>query len=123
MTENPTWMRGFLAGCLNKAPATEIHRLADRRKNELLPEQDSELKYYQGAVLAACGEKQIAYDFCARRWRRIIARTRRLQSDPLLAACTGTRISGRLCRRRRNARRNLAVEAQRDSVNAHRAGG
>ena len=63
MTANPTWMREFLQGCLNKAPAAEIHRLAEPAQNDLLPEQDSELKYYQGTLLAACGEKKIAYVF------------------------------------------------------------
>jgi serine/threonine protein kinase len=48
MTANPTWMRDFLQVCLNKAPGTEVHRLAESAQNELLPETDSELKYYQG---------------------------------------------------------------------------
>src|ERR1019366_8040406 len=46
MTENPMWLRGLLQACLNKAPATEVHRLAELAENELLPEQDAELKYY-----------------------------------------------------------------------------
>jgi serine/threonine protein kinase len=85
MTNNSMWMRGLLQACLNKAPETEIHRLAQLAENELLPEQDSELKYYQGAVLASCGEKQIAYDFLRKAVAENYCAHQALQADPLLA--------------------------------------
>ncbi len=85
MTENSIWMRALLQACLNKAPATEVHRLAEVAQNELLPEQDSELKYYQGTVLAACGEKQIAYLFLRKAVAENYCAYQALQSDPLLA--------------------------------------
>jgi hypothetical protein len=53
----------LLQACLNKAPKTEIRRLAELAENQLLPKPDPEDKYYQGAILAACGEPQIAYVF------------------------------------------------------------
>jgi serine/threonine protein kinase/tetratricopeptide (TPR) repeat protein len=89
MTENPTWMRGLVEACLNKAPAAEIHRLAEQAENELLPKEDPELKYLQGAVLAACGEKQIAYKFLSQAVARNYCAHQALQSDPLLAAVRG----------------------------------
>jgi hypothetical protein len=84
MTKNSMWLPGFLQACLNKAPASEIHRLAELAKNELLPEQDSELKYHQGAILAACGEKQIADDFLRKAVAENYCAHQALQSDPLL---------------------------------------
>jgi eukaryotic-like serine/threonine-protein kinase len=89
MTANSMWMRGLLQACLNKAPETEVHRLAELAQNELLPEQDSELKYYQGAVLAACGEKQIAFDFLRKAVAENYCARQALQSDPLLASVRG----------------------------------
>jgi|CZKY01.1.fsa_nt_gi serine/threonine protein kinase len=89
MTENSTWMRGLLQACLNKAPETEVHRLAELAQNELLPEQDSELKYSQGAVLAACGEKQIAYAFLRKAVAENYCARQALLSDPLLAGVRG----------------------------------
>jgi eukaryotic-like serine/threonine-protein kinase len=89
MPENSTWMRGPLLACLNKAPATEVHQLAELAENELLPEQDSELKYYQGALLAACGEKQIAYAFLRKAVSENYCAHQALQSDPLLASVRG----------------------------------
>jgi TolB-like protein/Tfp pilus assembly protein PilF len=86
MTENPMWMRSFLQACLAKAPAPELHRLAEQAKTELLPEQDSELKYYQGTLLAACGETQTASAFLQAAVQGKYCASDALQSDPLLAS-------------------------------------
>ncbi len=89
MTENPTWMRAVLQACLNKAPPTEIHALAKLAENQLLPKQDPELMYHQGALLAACGEKQIAYEFLRKAVAGNYCAHQGLQSDPLLASVRG----------------------------------
>ena len=89
MTDNPTWMKGLLVACLNKAPAAEVKRLAERAQEELLPEQDSELKYYQGAALAACGEKEIAFAFLRKAVAEKYCAREGLEADPLLAGVRG----------------------------------
>jgi serine/threonine protein kinase len=89
MTENPTWMRGLVDACLNKAPAAKIHRLAEQAENDLLPKQDPELKYHQGTLLAACGEKQIAYKFLSEAVAQNYCAYQALQSDPLLLSVRG----------------------------------
>jgi serine/threonine protein kinase/Tfp pilus assembly protein PilF len=86
MTENPMWMRPFLLACLDKAPANEEHRLAELAQNALLPEQNSALKYYEGALLAACGEKQVAFTFLRKAVAQNYCARQALQSDPLLAS-------------------------------------
>jgi eukaryotic-like serine/threonine-protein kinase len=85
MTANPTWMRDFLQVCLDKTRTTEVHQLAERAQKELLPETDSELKYYQGTLLAACGEKEIAYKFLAKAVDEKYCAYQALQGDPLLS--------------------------------------
>jgi TolB-like protein len=89
MTTNPTWMREFLLGCLNKAPAEAIHSLAERAQDDLLWEQDSELKYYQGTILAQCGEKKIAYAFLRKAVEQKYCAAQALVADPLLAEVQG----------------------------------
>jgi len=89
MTKNPMWMRELLQACLNKAPAADLDRLAEAAEKDLLPEQDSELKYYQGAVLASCGEKKIAYEFLRKAVAENYCAHEALQSDPLLAGLRG----------------------------------
>jgi serine/threonine protein kinase/TolB-like protein len=85
MPASPMWMRDVLQACLNKAPQDDIHRLAERAHDELLPETDSELKYYQGAILAACGEKEIGYEFLAKAVDGKYCAYEGLQNDPLLS--------------------------------------
>jgi eukaryotic-like serine/threonine-protein kinase len=85
MTESPVWMRSFLLACLDKAPATDVHRLAETAEHDLLTEQDSELKYYQGTLLAACGEKEIAYTFLRKAVAEKYCAGEALVADPLLA--------------------------------------
>ena len=89
MTTNPTWMRAFLLSCLDREPAKTVHELAARAQNELLSEQDSELKYYQGALLAQCGEKQIAYSFLRKAVEQNYCAYQALQADPLLTSVQG----------------------------------
>jgi len=89
MTQNSMWLPELLQACLNKAPQAEIHRLAENAKATLLSEQDSELKYHQGTIMAACGEKQIAYDFLREAVAENYCAYQALQSDPLLASLRG----------------------------------
>ncbi|MFI5098766.1 MAG: protein kinase [Candidatus Acidiferrales bacterium] len=89
MTENPMWMRGLVEACLDKAPATDIHRLAERAESELLAKHNPEMKYHQGTILAACGEKQIAFTFLRKAVAENYCAQQALQSDPLLASVRG----------------------------------
>ena len=89
MTENPMWMRGLVEACLAKAPATDIHRMAEQAENELLEKQNPEMKYHQGTLLAACGEKQIAFAFLRQAVAGNYCAHQALQSDPLLAGVRG----------------------------------
>jgi serine/threonine protein kinase/predicted Zn-dependent protease len=89
MTDNPMWMRGMVEACLDKAPAADIHHLAEQAQNELLPKQNPELKFQQGALLVACGEPQIAFAFLRQAVAGNYCAHQALQSDPLLASVRG----------------------------------
>jgi len=85
MTTNPMWMRDLLQACLNKQPHEAVDLLAEQARDRLLAEQDPELKYYQGAVLAHCGEKKTAYAFLRKAVDEKYCAYEALQADPLLA--------------------------------------
>jgi TolB-like protein/tRNA A-37 threonylcarbamoyl transferase component Bud32 len=89
MTENPLWMRAVLQACLNKAPAAEMHHAAETAEKELMAVHNSALKYYEGAVLANCGEKQIAYEFLRKAVEGRYCAHEALLEDPLLAGERG----------------------------------
>ena len=85
MTDNPMWMRGLVEACLAKAPTADIHRMAEQAQSELLARQNPEMKYHQGTLLAACGEKEIAFAFLRKAVAGNYCARQGLQSDPLLA--------------------------------------
>ncbi|HUM04660.1 MAG TPA: protein kinase [Terriglobales bacterium] len=89
MSTNPTWMRDFLLACLNKEPREALDLLGTQARDRLLPEQDSELKYYQGAILAQCGQKKIAYEFLQKAVDESYCAYHALQADPLLSGVQG----------------------------------
>ena len=109
MTQNPTLMGPLLQACLNKAPQTEIHRLAELAENQLLPEQDPELKYKQGAELAACGEKEIAFVFLRKAVAENYCAQQALQSDPLLASVRGDAEFRQIVQAARECQQKFAV--------------
>ncbi len=84
--DNEMWMRGLEEACLSKAPTVEVHRLAESAQSELLAEQDPELKYAQGTVLAYCGEKKIAFAFLRSAVAGNYCAHDALEADPLLAS-------------------------------------
>ncbi|HUM06658.1 MAG TPA: protein kinase, partial [Terriglobales bacterium] len=89
MTTNPTWLRPLLEACVNKAPAEDVRRLAEKAQSDLLLEQDSELKYYQGALFAECGQKDVAFAFLRKAVEENYCAAQALQADPLLANVQG----------------------------------
>jgi serine/threonine protein kinase len=89
MTDNPLWMKGLVEACLNKAPARDIHGLAEAAEKQLLTEQDPESKYSQGTVMAACGEKQIAFTFLRDAVAGNYCAGEAMRADPLLASVRG----------------------------------
>jgi eukaryotic-like serine/threonine-protein kinase len=89
MTANPMWMRDFVRACLNKASVADLHRLAQSAEEQLLPEQDSELKYYQGAVLTACKEREVGYRFLHKAVDEQYCAYEALRQDPLLSDVQG----------------------------------
>jgi eukaryotic-like serine/threonine-protein kinase len=109
MTENPMWMRGLVEECLDKAPATDIHRLAEQAENQLLAKQNPEMKYHQGTILAACGEKEIAFAFLRQAVTGNYCAYQALQSDPLLAGVRGDAEFRRIAQAARECQQKFEV--------------
>jgi eukaryotic-like serine/threonine-protein kinase len=85
MPTNPRYHRDLLEVCLQIRPASEMDRIAHEAESSLGTPGDPEPLYFQGAVLAFCGQKEhavrlltgaIVGNYCA---------YTALQTDPLLA--------------------------------------
>ncbi len=89
MSDSPTWMKAFLQACLENR-AAETDKLGAAAETTLLPEQDSELKYYHGSILAYCGQREVALKFLRRAVEENYCAYTALQTDPLLAKMRGS---------------------------------
>ncbi len=63
--------------------------MAEQAERELLAKQNPEMKYHQGTMLAACGEKEIAFAFLRQAVAGNYCARQGLQSDPLLSDVRG----------------------------------
>ena len=84
MTTNPRYHRDMLEACLQLRPESELDRIAQAAERTSETEKDPELSYFQGSVLAFCGQRDhavrllkaaIDHNYCA---------YSALRSDPLL---------------------------------------
>jgi eukaryotic-like serine/threonine-protein kinase len=96
MTNNPPWLPDLLKACLNGSPTEQINKAASDAESNLLPERDSELKYYQGTLFAYCGRPDTAYKFISKAISENYCATEALQKDPLLNNLRGSAQFGEL---------------------------
>jgi hypothetical protein len=83
VTDSATWMKPFVQACLSNQPG-DGHKIISEAQDKMLAEPDSELKYYQGALLAYCGERDAALKFLHRSIEQHYCSYVALQRDPLL---------------------------------------
>ena len=84
MTANPTWHRDLLESCLAARPDANLDKVASQTERQVMTEPDPEPWYYQGAILAYCGKKEIAYRLIGRAIGQNYCAYGALQSDPML---------------------------------------
>ena len=85
MTGNPTWFRGLLQGCLQLPGGRNMDEETRAAEPELMALRDPELKYYHGAILAYCGETQVAFNLLNAAVAQKYCAYEALDEDPLLA--------------------------------------
>ena len=85
MTGNPTWFRGLLQSCLQVSGARSMDEATQAAEPELMAARDPEMKYYQGAILAYCGETQVAFNLLNAAVAQKYCAYEALDEDPLLA--------------------------------------
>lgn len=85
MTGNPTWFRGLLQSCLQVPGARSMDEVTKAAEPELMALRDPELKYYHGAILAYCGETQVAFNLLNAAVAQKYCAYEALDEDPLLA--------------------------------------
>jgi serine/threonine protein kinase len=85
MPTAPRYHRDLLEACLQLRPASDLDRIAQLAETNLPIDPDPELWYYQGALLAYCGQKAAGFQLLQHAIEQNYCAHSNLLSDPLLA--------------------------------------
>jgi len=106
MSNNQTWFGNVLRACLDGRPASEMNKLVLDAEPEMLGQRDPEFRYHQGALMAYCGQMDVAARLLRSAIQQNYCAAQALESDPVLQAFRRTSeyeallSAGRECQRR-----------------------
>jgi eukaryotic-like serine/threonine-protein kinase len=89
-SSNPFYDGEFLEACLQPKPPPDFDKIAHQVEVAVLAESDPEPQYFRGALMAFCGQEDIALRLLKTSIERNYCAYSALQSDPLLAKLRGT---------------------------------
>jgi hypothetical protein len=96
VTANPRYHRDLMEACLQLRPASELDGIAQRAESGVGTPGDPEPLYFQGSVLAFCGQNEHAVRLLKGAIEANYCAYSALQSDPLLAKLRATPDFGQL---------------------------
>jgi eukaryotic-like serine/threonine-protein kinase len=85
ISANPYYHREFLQACLQSPPSPQLRQLAEGLVSDLLRQSDPEPRYFQGALLAYCNQKDLAVRLLHAAIENNYCSYQGLQRDPILA--------------------------------------
>jgi len=86
----PIWFKGLLAQCVRNGAVSNQQNIDPKTQVALLALRDPELKYYQGSIMAFCGNKEFAVRLLHSAIENNYCALSALDFDPLLAKLRGT---------------------------------
>jgi eukaryotic-like serine/threonine-protein kinase len=89
-SSNPFYEGNFLEACLQPERPPDFDKIAHQVEATVLAETDPEPQYFRGAIMAFCGQKEIALRILRTSIGRNYCAYAALQSDPMLAKLRGT---------------------------------
>jgi TolB-like protein/Tfp pilus assembly protein PilF len=90
ISPSPSWFAGLLQACLRPVTPAEMHRLAGAAEPALMAQRDPEFRYYHGALLAWCGEEQLAAQLIQSAIAQNYCSYTAIYTDPALAKLRAT---------------------------------
>ena len=84
MNNNDTWFGKILQACLDGRPASEMNLMVANNEKALLGQLDPEFRYHQGALMAYCGQMDIATKLIKSAIQQNYCSAEALQKDPAL---------------------------------------
>ncbi len=90
MPDLPIWFKGLLSQCVQNGGVTAGQNIDAKTQAALLGLRDPELVYYQGSIMAFCGNRDLAMRMIATAIQRNYCAYSALELDPLLASLRDT---------------------------------
>lgn len=84
MSNNATWFGRVLQACLDDRPASEINKLVLDAQPAMLAQRDPEFRYHQGALMAYCGQMDVAAGLIKSAIQQNYCSAQALEKDPAL---------------------------------------
>ncbi len=106
MSSPQTWFGNVLRTCLEGRPASEMNTVVLEAEPAMLAQRDPEFRYHQGALMAYCGQMDVAARLIKSAIQQNYCSAQALESDPVLISFRRTPEyeellkSGRECQRR-----------------------
>ncbi len=86
----PIWFKGLLAQCVRNGAVSDQQNIDPKTQAALMALRDPELLYYQGSIMAFCGNKDLAVRLLHSAINKNYCAPSALDLDPLLAKLRGT---------------------------------
>lgn len=84
MTNDDTWFGNILQSCLDNRPPAEMNKLAFDFEKPLLAQRDPEFRYFQGSLMAYCGQMDVATKLIKSAIQQNYCAAEALERDPAL---------------------------------------
>ncbi len=84
MTDNGVWFGNLLQACVGTRPSGDLPDMVSQSAVALLSQRDPEFRYYQGAILAYCGQQDMATQLIKSAIEQNYCASDALDYDPLL---------------------------------------
>ena len=86
MSNDATWFGRVLQSCLDGRPASEINTLVLEQQPAMLAQRDPEFRYHQGALMAYCGQMDVAAGLIKSAIQQNYCVAQALEKDPALGS-------------------------------------
>ena len=84
MSNNKVWFGNLMQSCVGTRPSSDLQDMVDQSAVALLSQRDPEFRYYQGAILAYCGQLDMAAQLIKSAIEQNYCASAALDYDPLL---------------------------------------
>ena len=113
ISTNPYYHKVFVEACLQERPPSDMNRIVHEAESSILAEPDPEPRYFNGATMASCDQKESAVRLLKSAISKNYCSFTALQTDPLLVKLRSTPEFGQLLSAAKECQQKFLAERNR----------